>query len=211
MTELHELSPVEGSNTTRTRVGRGPGSGKGKRSGRGQKGQKARSGGNIPAGFEGGQMPLHRRLPKRGFTNVFRTEYQVVNVRDLGGLEGEVTPETLADHGLIGHRRRLVKVLGDGELEAKLSVSAHAFSGSAREKIEAAGGSVTVLSVGDYGGGEAQDATAATAATARATEAEAATADEAAEEEEEAAESAEEPEGSADDSAEDEDTADDEA
>jgi len=204
MTELHDLSPVEGSNTTRTRVGRGPGSGKGKTSGRGQKGQKARSGGNIPAGFEGGQMPLHRRLPKRGFTNVFRTEYQVVNVRDLGSFEGEVTPETLADHGLIGHRRRMVKVLGDGELEASLAVSAHAFSASARGKIEAAGGSVTVLSIGDYGGGEAGDAAAAAAEADEVGSA----ADEA---EDESVDSPEEPEGSADGSAEDEETADDEA
>lgn len=145
MAELHDLSPAPGSHRDRKRVGRGPGSGKGKRSGRGQKGQKARSGGQIPPGFEGGQMPLHRRLPKRGFNNVFRTEYQVVNVRDMNDLEGEVTPATLVDAGLVGHAGRPVKILGDGELEVALEVSAHAFSGSARDKIEGAGGSATVL------------------------------------------------------------------
>ena len=145
MAELHDLSPPPGSQRNRKRVGRGPGSGTGKTSGRGQKGQKARSGGQIPAGFEGGQMPLHRRLPKRGFHNRNRVEYQTVNVRDMGDLDGEVTPATLADHGLVGHPRRPVKILGDGELEATLQVSAHAFSESARKKIEAAGGSVSVL------------------------------------------------------------------
>jgi large subunit ribosomal protein L15 len=144
MAELHDLSPVPGSHRSRKRVGRGPGSGTGKTAGRGEKGQKARSGGSIPAGFEGGQMPLHRRIPKRGFHNRNRVEYQVVNVRDLDGLEGDVTPETLRQAGLIGSLRKPVKVLGNGELQAKLQVTAHAFSKSAREKIEAAGGSVTV-------------------------------------------------------------------
>lgn len=145
MAELHDLSPVPGSHRDRKRVGRGPGSGTGKTSGRGHKGQKARSGGNIARGFEGGQMPLQRRLPKRGFHNPFRTEYQVVNVRDLAGLEGEVDPRALKQAGLIGSLRRPVKILGEGELSAALEVRAHAFSGSAREKIEGAGGSVRVL------------------------------------------------------------------
>jgi large subunit ribosomal protein L15 len=93
-------------------------------------------------------MPLHRRIPKRGFTNVFRTEYQVVNVRDLARVEGSVTPESLKAAGLVGHASRPVKILGDGEVETALEVSAHAFTGSARSKIEAAGGSVTVLERG---------------------------------------------------------------
>lgn len=145
MAELHDLSPVPGSRRDRKRVGRGPGSGTGKTAGRGQKGQKARSGASIPAGFEGGQMPLHRRIPKRGFTNIFRTEYQVVNVRDLEGLEGEITPETLKENGLIGSLRKRVKILGEGELSSALQVKAHGFSKSAREKIESAGGSANVL------------------------------------------------------------------
>jgi large subunit ribosomal protein L15 len=145
MAELHDLSPVDGSHRDRKRVGRGPGSGNGKTAGRGQKGQKARSGGSIAAGFEGGQMPLHRRIPKRGFNNLNRVEYQVVNVRDLGGLSGEVTPEVLREAGLIGSLRKPVKVLGTGEIEAALTVKVHAFSQSARTKIEAAGGAVAVL------------------------------------------------------------------
>lgn len=148
MAELHDLSPTPGSHRDRKRVGRGPGSGTGKTAGRGEKGQKARSGGSIPAGFEGGQMPLHRRIPKRGFHNRNRVEYQVVNVGDLARLEGDVTPETLRSAGLIGSLRRPVKVLGNGELEAKLQVTAHAFSESARKKIEAAGGSATVAGAG---------------------------------------------------------------
>jgi len=145
MVKLHDLRPAEGSHRDGKRVGRGPGSGTGKTAGRGQKGQKARSGGSVAPGFEGGQMPLHRRIPKRGFTNVFRTEYQVVNIRDLADLEGEVTPSALKARGRIRSVRRPVKVLGDGDLEVPLSVSAHAFSGAAQRKIEAAGGSITVL------------------------------------------------------------------
>jgi large subunit ribosomal protein L15 len=146
MADLHDLSPVPGSTKNRKRVGRGPGSGTGKTAGRGQKGQKARTGhSKNPARFEGGQMPLHRRLPKRGFHNPFRVEYQVVNVGQLGEIEGEVTPESLRGHGLIGSLRRPVKVLGDGELGAALTVRAHAFSATARQKIEAAGGSVHEL------------------------------------------------------------------
>jgi large subunit ribosomal protein L15 len=145
MAELHDLRPVPGSTKAPKRVGRGPGSGSGKTAGRGQKGQKARSGGKVAAGFEGGQMPLQRRLPKRGFHNLFRVEYQVVNVGQLAGLEGEVTPEALREAGLISSLRRPIKVLGDGEVESALTVRAHAFSASARQKLEAAGGSAQEL------------------------------------------------------------------
>ncbi len=146
MAELHDLKPTPGSTHRRKRVGRGAGSGKGKTSGRGHKGQGARSGGGVRLGFEGGQMPLQRRLPKRGFTNKNRVPYQVVNVRDLGRVgAGEVTPEILHERGLIGRVGRPVKILGTGEVEGAYQVSAHAFSGSAREKIEAAGGSATVI------------------------------------------------------------------
>ncbi|HCR04548.1 MAG TPA: 50S ribosomal protein L15, partial [Gemmatimonadetes bacterium] len=127
------------------RLGRGQGSGTGKTAGRGQKGAGSRAGHKSRAGFEGGQMPLHRRIPKRGFKNFARVEYQVVNVRDFKGLTGTVTPESLKTAGLIASLRRPVKVLGSGELGGSLSVSAHAFSKSAREKIEGAGGSVVVL------------------------------------------------------------------
>ena len=145
MAELHDLSPSPGSHRDRKRLGRGPGSGTGKTSGRGGKGQSARTGYKRKRGFEGGQMPLHRRIPKRGFKSFTRVEFQVVNVRDLAALSGEVTPLSLKEAGLVTSSRRPVKVLGDGELKAKLAVSAHAFSKGAREKIEAAGGSVTVL------------------------------------------------------------------
>jgi large subunit ribosomal protein L15 len=145
MAELHDLSPAKGSNKSRRRVGRGNGSGMGKTSTRGGKGSSARTGYNKKRGFEGGQMPLHRRLPKCGYTNFNRVEYQVVNVRDLAGMRGEVTPASLHAAHLISTLRRPVKVLGEGELKGKLSVSAHAFSKSAREKIEAAGGTVTLL------------------------------------------------------------------
>lgn len=146
MTELHDLKPSPGSRRNRKRLGRGPGSGTGKTSGRGHKGQKARSGGTVRAGFEGGQMPLHRRIPKRGFTPLDRVEYQVVNLGALGIVEGdEVTPETLVRHGLIGSASAPLKILGDGEVERAFTVRAHAFSGSAREKIEGAGGTVTVI------------------------------------------------------------------
>ncbi len=146
MAELHDLSPAAGSHRNRKRLGRGPGSGTGKTSGRGQKGQGARAGGNVSPHFEGGQMPLHRRIPKRGFTNINRVEYQVVNLRDLDAFEGDVTVAALKGAGLIRHAARPVKILGQGDVAKALSVEAHAFSKSAREKIEAAGGSVSVLS-----------------------------------------------------------------
>jgi large subunit ribosomal protein L15 len=146
MAELHDLSPSSGSRRPRKRVGRGPGSGRGKTSTRGEKGQKARSGGSVHPMFEGGQMPLHRRIPKRGFKNINRVEYQVVNVRDLERFDGTVSPEALKDAGLIGSATKPVKILGVGEVAKSLSVSAHAFSGSAQTKIEGAGGSVVVIS-----------------------------------------------------------------
>jgi large subunit ribosomal protein L15 len=145
MAELHDLSPSTGSKKGRKRVGRGPGSGRGKTSTRGEKGQKARSGGSVHPRFEGGQMPLIRRIPKRGFKNINRIEYQVVNIRDLDGFDADVSPESLKAAGLIRSLSKPVKVLGVGEVEKALSVSAHAFSGSARTKIEGAGGSVSVI------------------------------------------------------------------
>ena len=143
---LHELKPAPGSHTKKTRRGRGVGSGLGKTAGRGQKGQKARSGGGVRPGFEGGQMPLVRRLPKRGFKNPFRVEYEVVNVGQLNIFEPgtEVTPELLRQRRLV--RRDLpVKILGEGELDRPLTVRAQAFSASAREKIQAASGTAEVI------------------------------------------------------------------
>lgn len=145
MAELHDLSPTSGSHRNRKRVGRGEGSGTGKTSGRGQKGQNARSGGRTHPRREGGQMPLMRRIPKRGFKSINRVEYQVVNLRDLERVDGDVSPESLKAAGLIGSKRLPVKILGQGEVAKKVSVSAHKFSASAQAKIEAAGGSVTVI------------------------------------------------------------------
>lgn len=147
--ELHNLSPAPGAKRTRKRVGRGPGSGNGKTAGRGHKGQKSRSGYSRRFGFEGGQMPLVRRIPKRGFTNIFRVEHQVVNLRDLERVfaSGDtVSPRELADRGLIRSADDRVKILGDGELTATLTVQAHKFSTSARAAIEGAGGSCEVVS-----------------------------------------------------------------
>jgi large subunit ribosomal protein L15 len=145
MAELHDLSPSSGSHRARKRRGRGPGSGTGKTAGRGEKGQKARSGGSVHPMFEGGQMPLHRRIPKRGFKNINRIEYQVVNLRELDKVDGDVSPETLKAAGLVRSISKPVKILGVGEVTRKVSVSAHKFSASAQAKIEAAGGSTTVL------------------------------------------------------------------
>jgi large subunit ribosomal protein L15 len=137
--KLHELTPAKGSKHSRKRVGRGPGSGLGKTAGKGHKGQKSRSGYSRQAGFEGGQMTLVRRVPKRGFTNLFKTTYAVINLHQLGDFDSEVTPESLVARGLV--RGGLpVKVLGDGEVSKPLTVVAHKFSRSARAKIEAAGG-----------------------------------------------------------------------
>lgn len=145
MSELHRLSPVPGSRKARRRVGRGPGSGLGKTAGRGHNGQKSRSGGTVPAWFEGGQMPLQRRIPKRGFKNRGRVEYAVINVGDLNRLDTDrITLAALVQAGVSGGGRKPVKVLGTGEAERVMHVEAHAFSASARRKIEAAGGTVTV-------------------------------------------------------------------
>ncbi len=144
----NELKPAPGSTHARKRVGRGDGSGHGSYSGKGQKGQKARSGGGVRIGFEGGQLPLFRRLPqKRGFTNVFRVEYSVVNVGSLVVFaeNTEVTPQHLLDAGLIKSPTQPVKVLGDGELALPLTVKAHKFSAQAQSKIEAAGGKAEVI------------------------------------------------------------------
>jgi large subunit ribosomal protein L15 len=144
---LEELKPAKGATKKAKRVGRGVGSGSGKTSGKGHKGQKARSGGVKGAGFEGGQMPLQRRIPKRGFTNIFRKEYSVVNLADLEKIAGSgpVTPETLMQNGLIKNLKAGVKVLGMGELKSKLTVRAHKFSKSALDKIQAAGGKAEVI------------------------------------------------------------------
>ena len=145
--KLHELKPSEGSRKTRNRVGRGIGSGNGKTAGKGHKGQNARSGGGVRPGFEGGQIPLFQRLPKRGFTNINRKEYAVVNLDKLNGFaEGtEVTPELLLETGVISKLNAGVKILGNGKLEKKLTVKANKFSASAKEAVEAAGGTAEVI------------------------------------------------------------------
>jgi len=144
--EISQLRPAPGSRKDRKRVGRGPGSGKGQQSGRGHKGQKARAGGRIKLSMEGGQMPIQRRIPKRGFTNTFREEYQEVNLTALGKCApGEVTPDTLKELGIIKTTRLPVKILGMGKLEAALHVKAAAFSKTAAEKIKEAGGKTEVV------------------------------------------------------------------
>jgi large subunit ribosomal protein L15 len=145
--KLHELQSAPGSTKRRKVVGRGRGSGHGTTAGRGGKGQTARTGSSIPAWFEGGQMPLIRRLPKRGFTNIFKKEYAIINVEALERFEPrqEVTPELLAAKGLIRSRNDGVKVLGTGALTKALTVHAHKFSQSATAKIEAVGGKVQVI------------------------------------------------------------------
>ena len=144
-TNLSTLRPPKGATANRKRVGRGMGSGMGKTSTRGHKGQGSRSGSRLMRGFEGGQMPLHRRLPKRGFTNIFRTEYRVINLERLAELgESSITHELLVKNGL-AHKNDLIKVLGDGELKSALNVQAHKFSKSAQEKITKAGGKAEVI------------------------------------------------------------------
>jgi len=147
--ELHNLRPAPGAKRPRKRVGRGPGSGTGKTAGRGHKGQKSRSGYSRRFGFEGGQMPLVRRIPKRGFANIFRVESQLVHLGDLEEKFDDgsaVTLELLQEKGLVRTGKGPVKVLADGEITKKLAVHAHKFSKSAQAKIEAAGGSVEVVS-----------------------------------------------------------------
>ena len=145
--KLHELSPAEGSARAAYRKGRGPGSGNGKTAGRGHKGQNARSGGGVRPGFEGGQLPLYRKLPKRGFHNHFAKEYAIVNVEKLNAFEdgAEVDLQALLDKKIVRRELDGLKVLGRGELTKKITVKAAVFSGSAKEKIEAAGGKAEVI------------------------------------------------------------------
>ena len=144
---LDELKPAEGSKFTRKRVGRGIGSGTGKTSGKGHKGQNARSGGGVRPGFEGGQMPLYRRLPKRGFTNIFAKQYVAINVEELNKFEdgAEVTTEALLEKGIISKALDGVKLLGRGDVTKKLTVKVAKYSASAKEKIEKAGGKAEVM------------------------------------------------------------------
>lgn len=145
--KLHELRPAEGTNKKQKRLGRGTASGQGKSAGKGQKGQNSRSGGGVRPGFEGGQMPLYRRLPKVGFTNIFRKEYAVVNLCDLEIFENGtvVNVEVLKEAGLVKAMKNGVKILGTGEVTKSLTVQAHKFSKTAAEKIAAAGGKVEVI------------------------------------------------------------------
>jgi large subunit ribosomal protein L15 len=145
--KLSELSPPEGSRKNRKRIGRGVGSGTGKTAGRGTKGHKSRSGGGVRPGYEGGQMPIHRRLPKRGFTNIFAKEWAIVNVRDLERFDGGETVDeaALVRTGLVKGRRDGVKILGQGEISVALTVRVNGASKTAKEKIEAAGGSLEVV------------------------------------------------------------------
>jgi large subunit ribosomal protein L15 len=143
---LHNLKPAKGSTKKSRRVGRGPGSGVGKTSGRGHGGQLSRSGGGVKAGFEGGQMPLQRRLPKRGFTNVFRTEYTIVNIKDLNRVEDvDVIDPDLMVKLRLARKGKPVKVLAVGELERAVTVKAHKFSAAAAAKIEKAGGKAETI------------------------------------------------------------------
>ncbi|MCT8389171.1 50S ribosomal protein L15 [Leuconostoc holzapfelii] len=142
---LNELQPAEGSRKLRNRVGRGTSSGNGKTSGRGQKGQKAR--GKVRLGFEGGQMPLYRRIPKRGFTNISRKEFAVVNLEKLNAFADgtEITPALLIENGIVKNQKSGIKVLAVGQLDKKLTVKAHKFSGAAKAAIEQAGGTTEVI------------------------------------------------------------------
>lgn len=145
--KLHELTHAEGARTSKKRVGRGPGSGIGKTSGKGHKGQRARSGSGIHPWFEGGQMPLQRRLPKRGFTSIFKKEYEIINLKTLEKKfenDTEITLDLLRETRLVRRSGSLVKVLGEGELTKSFHIHAHAFSGSALEKVQAVGGTCTV-------------------------------------------------------------------
>jgi large subunit ribosomal protein L15 len=144
MLNLSNLSPYPGATKQKKRIGRGQGTGQGKQAGRGHKGFKARSGSSISPGFEGGQMPLHRRLPKRGFTNVFKKEYGIINVKDLELFDDNIVVDTklLHEKGLVGKKYSLVKLLGTGEVSKKLTIKLASVSESAKSKIEAAGGKI---------------------------------------------------------------------
>ena len=144
---LESLRPAAGSRKKKWRVGRGPGSGNGKTAGAGSKGQLSRAGFSRQRGFEGGQMPLHRRVPKRGFRNPFRTEYTVVNLDQMAGFQGEVTPESLLASGIVSRIGAGLVLLGRGDAPAGLKVKVHRISKQARQKIEGAGGTVEILSV----------------------------------------------------------------
>ena len=145
--KLDDLKPAPGSTKKQKRVGRGDGSGHGKTACRGHKGQRARAGGGTRPGFEGGQMPLQRRLPKRGFNNPFKVDVTIVNLDQLEtfSIDSEVNPETLAERGLVHGKKRRIKILGDGALSKSLMVKAHSFSAKAKEKIEAAGGKAELI------------------------------------------------------------------
>lgn len=145
--KLHELKPAEGSRKSRKRIGRGTGSGLGRNAGKGEKGQKARAGGGVRIGFEGGQMPLYRRVPKRGFTNIFAKQYSELNVERLNIFEDgtEITSELLIEKRMIRKSKDGLKILGNGELQKKLTVKAVKFTKAAAQKIEAAGGKVEVI------------------------------------------------------------------
>ncbi len=144
--KLSDLAPAPGSRKKRKRVGRGPGSGHGKTSCKGHKGQKARTGGGTKPGFEGGQMPLQRRLPKRGFTNIFQKQYAIVNLGVLNNLsESTITPDFLVSEGIVKKMQDGIKILGGGEITKPITVKAHAFSASAKEKIEKAQGKAEVI------------------------------------------------------------------
>ena len=145
--KLHELRAVPGATKAPKRKGRGTATGQGKTAGRGMNGQKSRSGGGVRPGFEGGQMPLYRRIPKRGFTNIWGTEYTVLNVEDLNRFDADtvVTPELMKEIGMVKQAKDGIKILGNGTLEKNLTVKAHKFSKTAVEKIESAGGKAEVI------------------------------------------------------------------
>lgn len=145
--KLHELRAAEGATRNRKRRGRGTATGQGKTGGRGMNGQKSRSGGGVRLGFEGGQMPLYRRIPKRGFTNIWKKQWSILNVDDLNTFEdgAEITPELLMEKGLAKQVKDGIKILGEGTLEKKLTVKAHKFSKTAVEKIESVGGKAEVI------------------------------------------------------------------
>jgi large subunit ribosomal protein L15 len=154
MMDLNNLKPPKGAKHAKKRIGRGQGSGSGKTAGRGHKGAKSRSGFKFKRGFEGGQMPLHRRVPKRGFHNPFRVEYEIVNLDTLAAtFDGAavITPELLRERGVVGGGSRPVKVLARGEVDKALTIRVHKFSGKAAEKIAAAGGTAEILAIGGIG------------------------------------------------------------